>query len=180
MGSSESEPVPVELLVALRAVADPRARRGVRHGFVALLAVAVCGVGRGAQLRRDRRVGPGPEPGGVVRLGLRRAAPSESTIRRVLQGVDAQELDSVLSAWLLARCPAPVRGVIAIDGKSARGARGPDGRPTHLLAAFDQSSGVLGQNEVNGKTNEITAFAPVGARNSAHLMRPADIRGAAR
>ena len=179
MGSSESEPVPVELLVALRAVADPRARRGVRHGFVALWRW------RSAVLAGARSYVAIAEwvqdlsPAVWFRLGLRRAAPSESTIRRVLQGVDAQELDSVLSAWLLARCPAPVRGVIAIDGKSARGARGPDGRPTHLLAAFDQSSGVLGQNEVNGKTNEITAFAPVGARNSAHLMRHADIRGAA-
>jgi hypothetical protein len=52
--------------------------------------------------------------------------------------------------------------VIAIDGKSARGARRADGRAVHLLAAFDQASGiVLGQTVVDGKTNEINAFAPL-------------------
>ena len=52
--------------------------------------------------------------------------------------------------------------VIAVDGKSARGARHADGRAVHLLAAFDHTSGVvLGQGVVDGKTNEITAFAPL-------------------
>jgi len=110
-------------------------------------------------------------PAARVRLGLRRQAPNESTIRRILQAVDAEALDAAVSAWLAVRvariqpassaAPAPVP-MIAIDGKSARGARGPDGRPVHLLAAFDQASGVvLGQTVVAGKTNEITAFAPL-------------------
>lgn len=111
-------------------------------------------------------------PVGVrVRLGLRRRAPCESTIRRVLQAVDADALDGAASAWLAARsapveatgpAAAPQGRMISIDGKSARGARGPDGRPAHLLAAFDQASGVvLGQTSVDGKTDEITAFAPL-------------------
>ena len=49
-----------------------------------------------------------------------------------------------------------------MDGKSARGARHADGRAVHLLAAFDTRSGtVLGQTVVDGKSNEITAFAPL-------------------
>jgi predicted transposase YbfD/YdcC len=57
--------------------------------------------------------------------------------------------------------PPPPR-VIAVDGKSARGARHADERAVHLLAAFDTSSGiVLGQSVVDGKSNEITAFAPL-------------------
>ena len=37
-----------------------------------------------------------------------------------------------------------------------------DGQPVHLLAAVDQRAGaVLAQVSVNGKTNEITAFAPL-------------------
>jgi predicted transposase YbfD/YdcC len=52
--------------------------------------------------------------------------------------------------------------VIAVDGKSARGARQADGRAVHLLAAFDTRSGiVLGQSVVDGKSNEITAFTPL-------------------
>jgi len=69
----------------------------------------------------------------------------------------------VVCAWLAARSAAPIRAVraIAVDGKSARGARGADGRPVHLLAAFDQASGVvLGQSVVDGKTNEVRREAP--------------------
>jgi predicted transposase YbfD/YdcC len=60
-----------------------------------------------------------------------------------------------------------------VDGKAVRGtrhARG-DGQARHLLAAADpQSSTVLAQAEVDGKTNEITAFAP--------LLAPLDLAGA--
>ncbi len=105
----------------------------------------------------------------------------------MLQGVDGAALDRATCRWLLARAratnpnpnPAAPAGpgvakprvagrgvagglVIAIDGKSARGARGPDGRAVHLLAAFDQVIGVvLGRSMVDGKTNESTAFAPL-------------------
>jgi hypothetical protein len=43
---------------------------------------------------------------------------------------------------------------------AARGAAG--GSAVHLLAAFDQASGVvLGQTAVDSKSNEVTAFAPL-------------------
>jgi len=173
--------VPVDLLTALASVPDPRARRGVRHRLLTVLAVGVCAVLAGARTFTAIAEWAHDLPIGVrVRLGQGRVAPSESTIRRVLQAVDAETLDKVVSAWLIARCAptpsgtstaAPAARVIAIDGKSARGARGPDGRAVHLLAAFDQASGVvLGQSVVDGKTNEITAFAP--------LLDRVDIAGA--
>lgn len=174
----DPEAVPVDLLAALAGVPDPRARRGVRHGLVSVLAIGVCAVLAGA--RTFTAIAEWSQDlTGVVRtrLGLgRRAAPSESTIRRTLQGVDAEALDRAVSAWLVARSAtasatptpasavglAPGGRVIAIDGKSARGARGSDGRAKHLLAAFDQASGVvLGQTVVADKTNEINAFAPL-------------------
>ncbi len=105
-----------------------------------------------------------------VRLGLGRRPPCESTIRRVLQAVDADELDRVVSTWLAARTsansptvqPDRPRRVIALDGKSARGARHAGGRAAHLLAAFDTgTAGVLGQTVVDGKTNGISAFDPL-------------------
>lgn len=78
------------------------------------------------------------------RLGLGRRAPCESTIRWLLQRVDAGQLDRVVSAWLAARTPPPTgRRVIAVDGKTARGARSAGGRAVHLLAAFDTARGVI-------------------------------------
>jgi predicted transposase YbfD/YdcC len=163
--------VPVDLLAALAAVDDPRARRGVRHDLVAVLAIGVCAVLAGARTFTAIAEWAHDLPAGVrVGLGLRRKAPSESTIRRTLQTVDAEVLDRSISAWLMIRSTPPTARpaltpavrVIAIDGKSARGARGPDGRAVHLLAALDHDSGVvLGQTVVDGKTNEINAFAPL-------------------
>jgi predicted transposase YbfD/YdcC len=51
--------------------------------------------------------------------------------------------------------------VIAVDGKTLRGARR-DGRQVHLLSALDTSTGiVLAQVTVDAKSNEIPAFAPL-------------------
>ena len=167
-GVGDLDRVPAGLVGALAAVTDPRARRGVRHRFAAILAIVVGAVLSGARSYIAIAEWGHDLPVGVrVRLGLGRRPPSESTIRRTVQAVDAQVLDQVVSAWLATRCPSPSapgarRRVIAIDGKSARGARGPDGRAVHLLAAFDHHSGVvLGQAVVDGKTNEVTAFAPL-------------------
>ncbi len=62
---------------------------------------------------------------------------------------------------------------MAVDGKAVRGTRhaSSDGQAVHLLAAIDQRAGaVLAQASVDGKTNEITAFAP--------LLEPLDLAGA--
>jgi len=156
--------VPEDLLVALGALVDPRGRRGVRHRLVSLIGVAVCAVLAGARSYVSIAEWTADlTPTVRARLKLGRRVPSESTIRRVLQRVDAQQLDQLVSGWLVARTPAPPgRPVIAVDGKTARGARCAGGRAVHLLAAFATGSGVvLGQSVVAGKTNEISAFAPL-------------------
>ena len=92
----------------------------------------------GGDARARRRPGTG-RPGA---LGPEKgwALPSESTIRRVPRRVNADDLDARLSSWLRTRVGViGGRRVIAVDGKTMRGARpGP-----HLLAAPDQASGVV-------------------------------------
>lgn len=176
--------VPADLLTVLAAVADPRARRGIRHRCGVVLALAVCAVLTGA--RSYVAIAEWTldlTPAVRLRLGLGRRVPSESTIRRVLQLIDAERLDTAVSAWLAARtlpaAPAldagrkgpPARRVIAVDGKTARGARLAGDRAVHLLGALDTGSGeVLGQRVVDGKTNEINVFGP--------LLDRVDITGA--
>ncbi len=164
----DADPVPSDLVAVLAGVVDPRARRGVRHRCGAVLGIAVCAVLAGARSYLAIAEWSGDlTPTVRVRLGLGRRAPSEATIRRVLQTVDAAELDRALSAWLAdravtARADEQPRRVIALDGKSARGARHGQGRAVHLLAALDTATGVvLGQTVVDGKTNEISAFGPL-------------------
>jgi predicted transposase YbfD/YdcC len=51
---------------------------------------------------------------------------------------------------------------IAVDGKALRGARLGGGDQVHLLSALTHAEGVIvGQRDVDGKTNEITGFAPL-------------------
>ena len=162
-----------DLVAALAAVPDPRKARGVRHRLVTVLAAAVCAVLAGARSYVAIAEWAHDLPVSVrLRLGIGRRAPSESTFRRVLLCVDAQALDQIVSGWLTERTASQPAGdqpvgaggirAIAVDGKTARGARGPDRTATHLFAAFDHRSGVvLGQTQVEAKTNEITVFAPL-------------------
>ncbi len=52
--------------------------------------------------------------------------------------------------------------MIAVDGKTLRGARLDGGRQVHLLSALDTTTGiVIAQVTVDTKSNEITSFAPL-------------------
>ena len=157
--------VPADLLMALSGVVDPRARRGVRHRLAVILGIGVCAVLAGAgSFTAISEWARELSPAVRVRLGIGRVAPSESAIRRTLQRVDPAILDRAVSGWLAATVgePGPRWRAIAVDGKTARGARTGEGRAVHLLAALEHGDGtVLGQCVVDGKTNEITAFAPL-------------------
>ncbi len=82
-------------------VPDPRARRGRRHPWTALLMLVIVGLLSGANSQQAlARFG---ERTGWTRrrqLGfVRRAAPSVATIHRALRGIDVLELERLLSMW---------------------------------------------------------------------------------
>ena len=140
---------PGGLLERLGALTDPRSRHGRRHALAEVLAIAAAAALGGArsytaiaELAREL-----PQET-LARLGIWQrpyatwyVAPSETTLRRVLQQVDADELDRVVGGWLAAQQPAsccepsrddPSRddasddapqdapGAVAVDGKSVR------------------------------------------------------------
>lgn len=154
------------LLAALAAVPDPRKARGVRHQITAILAIATCAVLAGC--RSFTAIGQwaadaSEQVTSTIGVGGR-AVPCESTIRRTLQRMDGDELDTVIGSWAAGRTePAtPVRRLIAVDGKRVRGSGSVTVEPRHLLGAIDHGHGVvLAQREVGCKTNEITEFAPL-------------------
>jgi predicted transposase YbfD/YdcC len=170
-------------------VPDPRDPRGVRHTLTSLLLAAVAAVLAGA--RSFTAIGEwaaDAPPRVLAALGVRYdplarrfQPPDEATIRRVLEAVDADALEAAVGLWLAARLQAgrPPTGAgrrerraVAVDGKAVRGTRhaSADGQARHLLAAADPQAGVvLAQAEVDGKTNEITCFAP--------LLAPLDLAG---
>ncbi len=156
------------LLEALGQIPDPRNPHGTRYPLVALLTVAVCAVLAGAtsfaaiiDWLYDL-----DEPD-QVRLGFTRGVPAGTTMWRLLTRLDAALINAVLAGWLRSRTPpAPTRPrryrmVIAVDGKTLRGARLPEGRQVHLLSALDTTGIVLAQVTVDTKSNEIPAFTPL-------------------
>src|ERR1700719_2243171 len=124
------------LLDLLAQVPDPRKRRGRRHPLAGLLATGIAAVTAGA--RSFAAIGQwaadaGPEALAVP--GAARGPAEESTFRRAFALVSADVLDRVLGAWLWTRAvPAGGRLVIAVDGKTVRGAKDKDGEAPHLVA----------------------------------------------
>ena len=159
-----SSPIPAArsqyLLDLLAQVPDPRKKRGRRHALSGLLAVGIAAVIAGS--RSFAAIGQwaadaGPEVLAV--LGAARGPAEESTFRRAFALVSADVLDRVLGAWLWTRAvQAGGRLVIAVDGKTVRGAKDKDGKAPHLVAALAHGIGaVLGQVAVDAKSNEIPA-----------------------
>jgi hypothetical protein len=161
--------VPGGLIDALRTIPDPRLKRGIRHRMLAVLTVAICAIISGARsytaigewaMRSSqdlrRRLG--------CRFDRKRTwfvAPSEPTLRRTIQQVDAAAVDTALNTWLMRQC-LPAADAVALDGKTCRGSRNQQGTQTQLLAAFLHKQGVVvAQQAIDTKSNEIPAVRPL-------------------
>jgi hypothetical protein len=169
-----SSPIPAArsqyLLDLLAQVPDPRKRRGRRHTLAGLLAVGIAAVIAGS--RSFAAIGQWAADAGaevLAGLGAARGAAEESTFRRAFALVSPDVLDRVLGTWLHTRAvQAGGRLVIAVDGKTVRGARNKDGKAPHLVAALAHGIGaVLGQAAVDAKSNEIPAVRELLRRSPA-------------
>jgi predicted transposase YbfD/YdcC len=156
------EPFPITaaagLLEVLDKVADPRTRRGRRFELASILAVALAATLAGARSFTAIGEWAAETPAHLLaRLGLSRGAPSEKTIRRTLQRLDADALDATIGAWMWLRAKT-IGGVkvISFDGKTMKGARDTAGKLVHLLSGICQATGVIiGQVAVGEKTSEV-------------------------
>ena len=143
----------------LAGVADPRARRGVRHRLVTILGLAVCAVLAGARsFTAIAEWAADADEVTLAELGVTGVVPCESTIRRTLQRLDADDFGRRAGTWAQQRTMPPPgrRRLVAVDGKTLRGSASGADPGQHLLAALDHARGVvLGQVDVQAKTNEI-------------------------
>ena len=168
---------PGGLLAVLGQVPEHRQARGIRHDLAALLAVATAAVLSGANSTRAiaQYARTLTQPA-LATLGVRRnkrtgtyPAPAYQTLRRAIRSVDAHALDTAVTGWLHAQLTAGRLStgqftalVLALDGKTVRGARDADGHQLHLFAALvhDEAT-VIAQHPVDSKTNEISGFVPL-------------------
>lgn len=88
--------------------------------------------------------------------------PSEPTIRRVLQNINGQAIDNALTGWLMSVAKRDKDNLIAVDGKTLRGAKDGSGKQVQLLSAFLCNPGVvISQRKIDSKTNEIPEIKPL-------------------
>jgi hypothetical protein len=168
--------LPVEgkggLIDCIKQISDPRSRRGIRHRVFTVLALVVCAMLSGArsieaivdwidsltdeeyQKFRPRRI---------------KERPSESTVRRIIRFVNADEFDQKINAWLRQVLDLEDKQIV-VDGKTVRGSFDGDKKAIQLLSALiaeDQT--VIAQRKIADKTNEIPELK--------NLLRPIDIAG---
>ena len=160
------------LIEMLRTLVDPRKARGVRHPLVTVVAISVCAALSGARgFRAIAEWAKDLSRDTLRRFGSRRwTPPSEPTIRRVLQKLDADRFDAEIGRWLLAQC-AVQSPSLSVDGKTLRGARDAGQAAPHLLSAILHQAGlVVAQRAVGEKTNEISEVP--------RLLAPLPLEGA--
>lgn len=166
-GERERDPNISSLLEMLGRLTDPRSPQGKQHTLVFVLAAAVVAVLAGASNYRQLGSVVADLPQSLLAalgaswtwFGWRYKWPSEPTLRRVLQSVDAAELDLLIGSWLFERAYRDTDDllVIALDGKVLRGAWSDDNGQVTLFSAMIHGVGVtVAQTRVPEGTNEIT------------------------
>ncbi|WP_083858537.1 ISAs1-like element ISPto5 family transposase [Psychroflexus torquis] len=93
-------------------------------------------------------------------LDLPNGIPSHDTFNRVFSNIDSNQFEKCFIQWVSALAQLQPREIIAIDGKTIRGAKaGGKKSPVHMVSAWANDNNlVLGQVKVSHKSNEITAI----------------------
>ena len=157
------------LLDRLATLPDPRRGHGLRHRQRFVLGCAVVAALMGASGYRAFENAAAKFTQRQLRaLGATRNEqtrryhpPSDSTFRRVLQGLDPARVARLIGAWL-AEQEVGALARLAIDGKVLRGSGRHDGQALQLLSAVThQLRLTLDQVPIAQKRNEIPALAPL-------------------
>ena len=158
------------LIDHLGEVPDPRMARTQRHELLDILAIALCAVIGGADHWTEVvEFGQAKQQWFAGFLKLPNGIPSHDTFARVFRLINTEALEQTCHQWLRS-VAGRVQGVVAIDGKSVRGARDGKKHPLHIVSAWSsQNSMLLGQVRTAEKSNEITAIP--------ELLKLLDIEG---
>jgi predicted transposase YbfD/YdcC len=157
----------IRLVQALRAVPDPRRRRGRRHGLQSVLLLALQAVMAGASSWAAIAQWAVTAP---QALGVCGTPPSASTFRRVLAAVDITAVEIALTTWVTGRqaqdaaqrpvdrTRAEARTVLAVDGKTLRGSRSQTGNQTKLVCVYDHAHQLVLTQVPVARGDELAAF----------------------
>lgn len=151
-------------------IEDPRIERHKLYPLEEILLVGLSSIVCGGEGYEDMKLF------GQTRLSvLKQIYPfaqgiaSEDTYRRVFMLLDTSEFAGCFAKWMES-LHGRVRGLVAIDGKAARGSQGERRSPVHMVSAWCHERGVvMGQVATDAKSNEIEAIP--------RLLELLDLRG---
>ena len=139
---------------------DPRREKCKKHLLLDIIAISVCGVICGADSWDEI------EDYGKVKydwlssfLLLPNGIPSHDTFNRVFSNLSPEKFEVCFGKWVSSISNLLEGEVVAIDGKTIRGAKVNGTSPIHMVSAWAcESNLVLGQVKTEEKSNEITAI----------------------
>ena len=149
-----------DLVSLLSEIDDPRRQQGRFHKLEDILTIALCTIFCGhseftemeffGQLREDWLRGFLELPNGI---------PSHDTFRNVFCAIDPACFLELFTRWTMAVCSETDGEIVAFDGKALRGTKRGGKEIRTMVGAWAVNAGIsLGQVEVDGKSNEITAL----------------------
>jgi predicted transposase YbfD/YdcC len=150
-----------ELVSIFGSVQDPRSHINQLHNLVDILLIGIIAVICGAETWKQMIEFANSKEGFLRKfLELPNGIPSEDTINRMFSSIDSAQFETCFIDWVNSISTLSKGQVIAIDGKTLRGAKANGKKsPVHMVSAWaDKSNLVLGQIRVNEKSNEITAI----------------------
>src|SRR6516225_1353377 len=131
------------LLDALAQVDDPRKRRGVRHPFTSILALAFLGLlCRQTDFACLQRWAA--DHWGTLRGALgftRKKPPHATTISRTLARFSLEQFRAAFARWLVT-LPQVTAVTVAVDGKTSKQGHDAQGDPIHMLNVFAHDVGL--------------------------------------
>jgi predicted transposase YbfD/YdcC len=150
-----------KLLTIFSQIDDPRRDLGKEHDLNDILLMGIISVICGADSWNEMEQ-YGQEKEGFLKtfLKLDNGIPSHDTFNRVFSAIDPKQFELCFMNWVKELAKLNDKEVVAIDGKSLRGAKSNGKKtPYHIVSAWaSQQNLVLGQVKTCEKSNEITAI----------------------
>ena len=141
---------------------DPRIERGKLHPLINILTIALCGAICGADTWVDIELfGESKQEWFASFLDMTNGVPSHDTFGRVFSLLDGEQFRGCFINWVQAICEVLKGQVVALDGKTLRRShdRTIGKEAIHMVSAWAaENQVVLGQIQVDDKSNEITAI----------------------
>lgn len=143
-------------------IKDTRQQAKVRHKLIDILFIAVAATIANASDWKDIEIfARKREEWFREFLELPNGIPSHDTFERTFRWIDSKQFEKCFVYWIKEISTLAERSIVAIDGKTMRGAFDTDDKksPIHIVSAWaSENRMVLGQVKTDEKSNEITAI----------------------